>query len=180
MTHEIYSKEYFDVVFKEGSERVKQYGLDEFEYLSKVIGLMTYDVELDCLFAFDVVMAIDAIIEDKQLELIEDKQRYKDYIMAINLPFLSAALEWGTSIRYCWFYAANGNFAASDIYRAFEVLDDDNIHGVIEIKDTDSLINFFTAFRDFFLNVINTYEDYGFVREEALEKWNKRYDSKNA
>lgn len=179
MSNETFSKEYFDVVFKEGAERAKQYDLDEFEYLSKVIGLTTYDVELDCLYAFDVVMTIDAILERKQLEFMDDKQRYKDYIMTLNLPFLSRALEWGSSIRYCWFYAGDGNFSASEIYRAFEVLDDDNIHDVIEIKDTDSLVNFFAAFRDFFLNVINTYEDYGFVREEALEKWNQRYDSKN-
>lgn len=75
------------------------------EFLGGVVfGFTTYDGEVDALFAGKMLEVIEAILEKKTFQYIENRENYLNYLYMVNTPFLSKVLEWGTSIRGAWFW----------------------------------------------------------------------------
>lgn len=165
------SKDYFFNKIKNGYTKYKERyeNFTEIEYMGDILGLTTYDENLTLMFCFDAAMTIDAIINNKQSELMSDDLRYKNYIMMLNIEFFDC-LDWGSSIRYCWFDAFSGM-----PYNAFEILSEDDIIPIDVITDQTSIKNFFNAFLYYFLYVITNYKDDNFSNEKSLLHWNNRY-----
>lgn len=108
------------------------------DYLSDLVKVITYDNALDLMFVRIFNQTVVAILERKQDLLLEDNVKYKDYIISLNMPFFEDSVEWGSSIRFCWFCANK--------YRPYEAFSNTHRGDTDFISDTDELINFFTAF----------------------------------
>ena len=78
------------------------------EYLScYIFEFVTYDGELDELFARKALDVCLAISSKKTFEYIEDPDNYQWFIIMCNMPFFSNKLSWGTSIRGAWWELYN-------------------------------------------------------------------------
>ena len=77
----------------------------KYEWIAvEVFDLCTYDSALDELFAKQIVEVCEQIINKTQFEYIKIEEQYIKYIAVCQ--WLSGHfnwLEWGTSIRGCWF-----------------------------------------------------------------------------
>lgn len=71
-------------------------------FLSNVIiGLTTYDYDLDLKFGKIILETLNAIQNRKTFEYIRDESNYEKYIISCN--FIKDWLDWGSSIRGAWF-----------------------------------------------------------------------------
>lgn len=68
---------------------------------SGVVGLTTYDGNLDMELGQELLEILIQIRDKTTFDYIEDKQNYKRYVICCN--FIEDWLEWGTSIRGAWF-----------------------------------------------------------------------------
>ncbi len=62
----------------------------------------TYDSGIDGLFASKMTEVIEVLINHKNFEYIQSKEKYINYLLMVNMPFLTNKIEWGTSIRGAW------------------------------------------------------------------------------
>lgn len=130
---------FFNKIEDEALEYCKIYeGSSIINYLSDLIQVTTYDNTLDLMFIKMFNQTVKSILEKEQELLLEDELKYKDYITSLNMPFFDDAVEWGSSIRFCWFWASK--------HRPYEAFSSTHRGDVDFISDTDELINFFTAF----------------------------------
>lgn len=53
-------------------------------------------------FAHTMLEVIRVILEKKNYEFINAPERYRTYLLMVNMPFLKDKLEWGTSVRGAW------------------------------------------------------------------------------
>ena len=65
-----------------------------------ILDVAFYDTELSIKWGKLLYKTIKSILEDKQSEIMSDM--YEEYLICLNLIGIDK-LEWGTSIRYCWF-----------------------------------------------------------------------------
>lgn len=70
---------------------------------STIMGLTTYDTDLDFEFGKEIYEIMKAIYERKNFEYVKDDMKYKKFILISNILDRNGWLEWGTSIRGCWF-----------------------------------------------------------------------------
>jgi hypothetical protein len=63
--------------------------------------MATYDSDLDVLFGKEIFEVIKVILDRTWVEYIKDEANYIKFIRCANL--LGNNIEWGTSIRGCWF-----------------------------------------------------------------------------
>lgn len=72
-----------------------------------IFDFTTYDSELDAKFAKRMLEVIEAISNRTTFEYHgQGQEKYENYIIMCNMPFLADKIEWGTSIRGAWFDAA--------------------------------------------------------------------------
>lgn len=121
------------------------------DYLSDLVKITTYDSALDLMFVRSFNQTVKAILEKKQELLLEDDFKYKDYITSLNMPFFDDAVEWGSSIRFCWFWASK--------HRPYEAFSSTHRGDTDFISDTDELINFFTAFSIYTTQVLEVIDN---------------------
>lgn len=71
-------------------------------YIMLSFNITTYDTDID-LELFDILIEImEAILERKTLEYINiSKQNYRNFILFVNI--IKEYIDWGTSIRTCFF-----------------------------------------------------------------------------
>ena len=73
------------------------------EYLSDYIfKFTTYDNEIAELFVTKALEVCQAISKRKTFEYIETPENYRWFVIMCNMPFFSCRIEWGTSVRGCW------------------------------------------------------------------------------
>lgn len=106
-------KRLFDKNYPESKDLEIASGLKESEhdeqffkliFLSvNVFDFTTYDSGIDQEFSRSMLEVIWVILNKKTFEYIEDENRYRNYLIMVNMPFLKDKLEWGTSIRGAWF-----------------------------------------------------------------------------
>lgn len=154
-------------------EIYSDYGVyNQIDFLSDMLGLTTYDSMLSLRYAYEMAFTLDAIINKRQSEIMEskDKTTYRNYIQNLNSPFLREALNWGSSIRYCWI-----DLYGARPYKAFDLLDasDEDIEIITE---SESMENFFIAYVDLFIHCITNEEIDGFNNSTSIEMWNRRYE----
>lgn len=88
------------MIFTEGEEisdeKVKA------SYIMLSFNITTYDTDID-LELFDILIEImEAILKQKTLEYINiSKQNYRNFILFVNI--IKEYIDWGTSIRTCFF-----------------------------------------------------------------------------
>lgn len=76
------------------------------EYLSDhIFDFTTYDRAMAELFATKALEVCAAINDETTYKYIEDPERYRWYLLMVNMPFFAGRLEWGTSIRGAWWDA---------------------------------------------------------------------------
>lgn len=79
------------------------------EYLCDYIfEITTYDGIMSALFARKALQVCEAITTKTTLDYIENKENYKWFLIMCNMPFFSNKIEWGTSIRGCWWHSYEG------------------------------------------------------------------------
>lgn len=71
-------------------------------YIMLSFNITTYDTDID-LELFDILIEImEAILQRKTLEYINiSKQNYRNFILFVNI--IKDYIDWGTSIRTCFF-----------------------------------------------------------------------------
>jgi hypothetical protein len=71
-------------------------------YIMLSFNITTYDTDID-LELFDILIEImEAILKQKTLEYINiSKQNYRNFILFVNI--IKEYIDWGTSIRTCFF-----------------------------------------------------------------------------
>lgn len=68
-----------------------------------IFDFTTYDGELDVKFALRMLEVLMALYNRTTFEYQEQSpDKYENYILMCNMPFLDGRLEWGTSIRGAW------------------------------------------------------------------------------
>lgn len=73
------------------------------EYLSDYIfNFTTYDGQIAEVFAQKAIEVCTAITNRETFEYIEVPSNYKWFLIMCNMPFFSEKIEWGSSIRGCW------------------------------------------------------------------------------
>lgn len=72
------------------------------QYIMLSFNITTYDTDID-LELFDILIEImEAILKRKTLEYINiSKQNYRNFILFVNI--IKDYIDWGTSIRTCFF-----------------------------------------------------------------------------
>jgi len=82
------------------------------EYLGHTIfDFTTYDGEIDVLFSEKMIPVLKCILNKETFAYQENEEQYINYLIMVNMPFLTDKLEWGTSIRGAWF----------DDYKEYEI-----------------------------------------------------------
>ena len=76
------------------------------EYLSTyVFDFVTYNVEMDKLFACKAIEVCKALSEQKTFDYVSlDESNYIWYLLMCNTSFFKDKINWGTSIRNAWWY----------------------------------------------------------------------------
>lgn len=76
-------------------------------FLEDIFGLTIYDSGEGSAQEYiikKIIDVVECIASKKTFEYIEkSKDNYFNYITMVNLPFFLNKIEWGTSIRGCWF-----------------------------------------------------------------------------
>lgn len=88
------------MIFTEGEE-ISDKGVKA-SYIMLSFNITTYDTDID-LELFDILIEImEAILKRKTLEYINiSKQNYRNFILFVNI--IKEYIDWGTSIRTCFF-----------------------------------------------------------------------------
>lgn len=150
---DIKSVEYFfNKIEEEALEHCEVYkGSSIISYLSNLVKVTTYDSALDLMFIRIFNQTVIAILENKQDLLLEDDVKYKDYITSLNMEFFDNSVEWGSSIRFCWFWAEE--------CRPYEAFNNTYRGDTDFISDAEELINFFTAFSIYTTQVLEAIDN---------------------
>lgn len=76
--------------------------LSKYHYLAdRIFDFVTYDSDMDEKLAKRMLEVIECTLNKKTFEY--QKEKYENYILMVNMPFLSGKLSWGMSIRGAWF-----------------------------------------------------------------------------
>lgn len=88
------------MIYTEGEE-ISDKGVKA-SYIMLSFNITTYDIDID-LELFDILIEImEAILNRKTLEYINiSKQNYRNFILFANI--IKEYIDWGTSIRTCFF-----------------------------------------------------------------------------
>lgn len=71
-------------------------------FASNIVYTAFYDDDLSLKWGEKLYRTVKAMLEGTQLSMIEN--HYEDYLICLNLINKNDnVLEWGSSIRYCWF-----------------------------------------------------------------------------
>lgn len=74
------------------------------EFIARIFDITTYDSGMDRLFAEHVVEVLEAIASRTTFEYqAKSAEHYYRFLMVVNFKQIYPLLEWGTSIRGCWF-----------------------------------------------------------------------------
>lgn len=89
------------MIFTEGKEEISDKEVKA-SYIMLSFNITTYDTDID-LELFDILIEImEAILKRKTLEYIKiSKQNYRNFILFVNI--IKEYIDWGTSIRTCFF-----------------------------------------------------------------------------
>lgn len=69
---------------------------------SHIFQFVTYDDDMDKMFARRAVEVCDVLNKRTNSDHIEDAENYRWYLLMCNMPFFADKLDWGTSIRGAW------------------------------------------------------------------------------
>lgn len=102
----------------------------------------TYDTSLSIEFGRDILEVMEVIINRRNFKYIKNKKNYRKFIIIANILSRYGWIEWGTSIKGCWF----DEFAEPITNRSIEVLNmnpiiinDKSIHELIEYLKSEEL-----------------------------------------
>ena len=97
-------KDYLEVLEMQQSDNYSDCLENKYAWLSNYFfNITTYDGDLDYEFGKDIYEVMIQIFNRTSFEYIRDETKYKKFILVCNLLLQYKLLEWGTSIRGCWF-----------------------------------------------------------------------------
>lgn len=70
---------------------------------SEIFDLVTYDYELNEFLVRKILKVCKVILDRNVYDYIYDKEQYLTYILVCQMLHAKNWIEWGTSIRGCWF-----------------------------------------------------------------------------
>ncbi len=86
-------------------------------FVSDIFDITTYDYDLSMKFGKDIIEVMEVINNRKNFEYMkEDEENYKKFILVANLLDKYNWIEWGTSIRGCWFDKWCNPYIEGDCY----------------------------------------------------------------
>ena len=107
-------------------------------FVADIFDITTYDYDLSMKFGKDIIEVMEVINNRKNFEYIkEDKENYKKFILVANLLDKYNWIEWGTSIRGCWFDKWSNPYIEGDCYDMEEKIEFDE-----DGKDIGLLLDF--------------------------------------
>lgn len=96
--------------FKEYMELMVGIGNDDTEHdfrrdfiVEHLFGLTTYDTHLTTIFNNTITEVMRVIYERGNFEYIKDEKNYIKFILVANILDEHNMINWGSSIRGCWF-----------------------------------------------------------------------------
>ena len=94
-------------------------------FIADVFDITTYDYNLSMKFGKDIIEIMEVINNRKNFEYIKDEENYKKFILVANLLDKYNWIEWGTSIRGCWFDKWCNPYIEGDCYDMEEKIEFD-------------------------------------------------------
>lgn len=96
------------ILYKKYKEEKEQSDYDKYckhSFLaSNIFKFDTYDYEIDIYLSKKMLEVIGAILEKENYNYLKkDRENYINYMLMCNSIFLKKHLDWGTSIRSCFF-----------------------------------------------------------------------------
>lgn len=137
-----------EIMFIQGNrdDYINEYGIKNIKlsFLTDIFGVVTYDSGLDIKFGSDILEVMEVIAKRDNFEYIKNVKNYIKFILVANIFYSYDWIEWGSSIRGCWFSPYNQHNISNglDYYGMSEIiLDDDNKYIIecIEYFKSDKL-----------------------------------------
>ena len=72
-------------------------------FLSNIFDIVTYDDEKDEYFCKMIMEVVEVILNRTNFEYLINKTNYERFLTVVNFQFIKTKIEWGTSIRGCFF-----------------------------------------------------------------------------
>ena len=91
---------YYEVLDKSFKEEFSKNELKWDWFAENIIGVTFYDTELSIKWGKLLYKTVTSILDGTQSKVLSEM--YEEYLICLNL-IGTDNLEWGTSIRYCWF-----------------------------------------------------------------------------
>lgn len=95
-------KEYMEMMICFGHEGTEQEFRRDF-IIEQLFNLATYDTHISSIFNESLIEVMRVIYERRNFEYIKDEKNYIKFILVANKLDEYNMIEWGTSIRGCWF-----------------------------------------------------------------------------
>lgn len=118
-------------------EYINEYGVEDIKlsFLTDIFGITTYDSGLDVKFGNAILEVMEVIAKRNNFEYIKDESNYIKFILVANILDKYNWIEWGTSIRGCWFsYWYEPEVKGKlDSYNMSKITFDDDNNDIIEL-----------------------------------------------
>lgn len=103
--------------------------------VDQLFNMITYDSEVSCIFGRQLIEVMRVIYNRTSYDYIKDDNKYLIFILVANVLNDCGMIEWGTSIRGCWFIQKDNI--------QFPGLDDNEVYQMEDEKDYLKLIEWF-------------------------------------
>jgi len=97
-------KKELDILYEEQKSFIECPPENKLEFIGNTIfDFTTYDSDADERFAKKMIEVLDVILNKNTFKYQEESdEKYDNYLLMVNMPFLKDKLSWGTSIRGAW------------------------------------------------------------------------------
>lgn len=84
--------------------------LGPYEIVASMFGLTTYDSDMDETLVKMMMPTLISIGAGTNGAQMHDAQKYLNFCITVNMPFLQNRLDWGTSVRGAWYHFSDRPF----------------------------------------------------------------------
>jgi len=117
-------------------EYINEFGIRNIKlsFLADIFGMVTYDSGLDIKFGKYILEIMDVIAKGYNFEYIKNEKNYIKFILVANILDNYNWIEWGSSIRGCWFspYNTPNVCCGIEYYNMNEITFDHDNNDIIE------------------------------------------------
>ena len=95
-----------DWMYKSNKEWRNEQGdmFTKFNFLANIVfGLCTYDEEIEDKWGKEIFEVLITILNNETFKFIMNEKQYEQFLLVCQLLKQRNWIEWGTSVRSCWF-----------------------------------------------------------------------------